>query len=69
MEQGVGRETLAHVQCIIELVHTACGMYMYMLCPHTVLQVRPWFQNEDPSSKLKSTPPMGAPNAAVEWGR
>ncbi len=31
----------------------------------TVLQVRDWFQNEEPSSKLKSTPPMGAPNAAA----
>ena len=31
----------------------------------TVLQVSPWFQNEDPSSRLNSTPPIGAPNAAV----
>ena len=35
------------------------------LGPHTVLQVRAWFQNEEPSSKLKRTPPMGAPNAAA----
>ena len=33
--------------------------------PLTVLHVRPWFQNDDPSSKLKSTPPMGAPKAAA----
>ena len=31
----------------------------------TVLQVRAWFQNEDPPSKLNSTPPMGAPKAAA----
>ena len=31
----------------------------------TVFQVRAWFQNEDPSSKLKSTPPIGAPKAAA----
>ena len=30
----------------------------------TVLQVRLWFQNEDPSSKLNSVPPIGAPKAA-----
>ena len=35
----------------------------------TDLQVRDWFQNEDPSSKLNSTPPMGAPNAAVQRGQ
>ncbi len=33
--------------------------------PLTVLQVRDWFQNEEPPSKLKRTPPMGAPNAAA----
>ena len=26
----------------------------------------PWFQNEDPSSRLNNTPPIGAPKAAVE---
>ena len=31
----------------------------------TVLQVRAWFQKEDPSSKLNNTPPMGAPKAAA----
>ena len=30
----------------------------------TVFQVRAWFQKELPSSKLKSTPPSGAPKAA-----
>ena len=36
-----------------------------ILVPLTVLHVRDWFQNEEPSSKLKRTPPMGAPNAAA----
>ena len=31
----------------------------------TVLQVRAWFQNEAPPSKLNNTPPRGAPNAAA----
>ena len=31
----------------------------------TVLQVRAWFQKDDPSSRLNSTPPMGAPKAAA----
>ena len=31
----------------------------------TVLQVRAWFQKDAPSSKLKSTPPIGAPKAAA----
>lgn len=32
---------------------------------HTVFQVRDWFQNELPSSRLNRTPPMGAPKAAA----
>ena len=30
----------------------------------TVLHVRAWFQNDDPSSRLNKTPPIGAPKAA-----
>ena len=33
--------------------------------PKNILQVSAWFQKEAPSSKLKSTPPTGAPNAAA----
>ncbi len=36
-----------------------------ILVPLTVLHVSDWFQKEEPSSKLKRTPPMGAPNAAA----
>ena len=32
----------------------------------TVLHVKPWFQNDEPSSKLNRTPPIGAPNAATQ---
>lgn len=32
---------------------------------HTTFQVRAWFQNEEPSSKLKRVPPIGAPKAAA----
>lgn len=31
----------------------------------TTFQVRAWFQKEEPSSRLKSVPPMGAPKAAA----
>ncbi len=37
----------------------------YILCPHTTFHVRAWFQKDDPSSRLKSVPPMGAPKAAA----
>jgi len=31
----------------------------------TTFHVSPWFQKEEPSSKLKRVPPIGAPKAAA----
>lgn len=33
--------------------------------PRTTFQVRAWFQKDEPSSRLKSVPPIGAPKAAA----
>ena len=37
------------------------GMFVCL----TERQVRDWSQNDDPSSRLNKTPPMGAPKAAT----
>lgn len=34
-------------------------------CQRTTFQVRAWFQKEEPSSRLKRVPPIGAPKAAA----
>ena len=39
----------------------SCTFILLLL---TVRHVSFWFQNEQPSSKLNNTPPIGAPNAA-----
>ena len=50
--------------CIKSRCH--CGIRIAVVkVIHTVLQVRAWFQNEDPPSKLNNTPPKGAPKAAA----
>ena len=53
-----------HAQCHERMKHShRCSLDQVE--QQTVLQVRGWFQNEEPPSKLKSTPPSGAPKAAA----
>ena len=54
----------------LSCLHRTLKILLYVTTMHykiflTVLQVKDWFQNEEPSSRLNKTPPMGAPNAAI----
>ena len=50
------------LQCSVLVKHH--DIFLVLITRHTILQVKAWFQKLAPSSKLKRTPPTGAPKAA-----